>query len=107
MLALGTSWYLPPRIFAFLFLVTAACDGFSQETGQLVGRVKLAPHLARAYVLYSCIAIATTSLNWLLVERLAVPHHLAWLACISTTGAINLLALKPMVFGQRADRGRG
>ncbi len=65
-----------------------------------------APHLARAYVLYACVAIVTTSLNWLLVERLAVPHHLAWLACISTTGAINLFALKPLVFGQRADGDR-
>lgn len=68
--------------------------------------VPYAPHLARAYVLYSCIAIVTTSLNWLLVERFAVPHHLAWLACISTTGAINLFALKRLVFGQRADGDR-
>jgi putative flippase GtrA len=67
--------------------------------------VPYAPRLARAYVLYSCIAIVTTSLNWWLVERLAVPHHLAWLACISTTGAINLFALKPLVFGQCADGG--
>jgi putative flippase GtrA len=64
------------------------------------------PHLARAYVLYSCIAVVTTSLNWWLVERLAVPHHLAWLACISTTGAINLFALKPLVFSQRAKSDR-
>jgi putative flippase GtrA len=67
--------------------------------------VPYAPRLARAYVLYSCIAIVTTSLNWWLVERLAVPHHVAWLACISTTGVINLFALKPLVFGQRADGG--
>jgi len=67
--------------------------------------VPYAPRLARAYVLYSCIAIVTTALNWWLVERLAVPHHLAWLACISTTGMINLFALKPLVFGQRADGG--
>jgi phosphatidate cytidylyltransferase len=46
LLALGTSWYLPPGVFAFLFLVTAACDGFSQVTGQLVGRVKLAPRVS-------------------------------------------------------------
>jgi phosphatidate cytidylyltransferase len=45
-LALGASWYLPSPIFAFLFLVTAACDGFSQVTGQLVGRVKLAPRVS-------------------------------------------------------------
>jgi putative flippase GtrA len=68
--------------------------------------VPYAPHLARAYVLYACIAIVTTSLNWLLVERLAVPHHLAWLACISTTGAINLFALKRLVFSQRAEGDR-
>jgi putative flippase GtrA len=67
--------------------------------------VPYAPRLARAYVLYSCIAIVTTSLNWWLVERLAVPHHLAWLACISTTGLINLFALKPLVFSQRTDGG--
>jgi phosphatidate cytidylyltransferase len=45
-LALCASWYLPSPIFAFLFLVTAACDGFSQVTGQLVGRVKLAPRVS-------------------------------------------------------------
>ncbi len=45
-LALGASWYLPSSVFAFLFLVTAACDGFSQVTGQLVGRVKLAPRVS-------------------------------------------------------------
>jgi putative flippase GtrA len=62
-------------------------------------QVPYAPRLARAYVLYACIAAITTTLNWLLVERLHVPHHLAWLACIGTTGLINLFALKPLVFG--------
>jgi len=60
-----------------------------------------APRLARAYGLYTCVAVVTTSLNWLLVERLAVPHHLAWLVCITTTGLINLFALKPLVFGEK------
>jgi putative flippase GtrA len=60
--------------------------------------VPYAPRLARAYLLYAGIAVVTTLLNWLLVERLSVPHHLAWLACISTTGLINLFALKPLVF---------
>jgi phosphatidate cytidylyltransferase len=41
--ALAVSWTLPPLAFAFLFLVTAACDGFSQVVGQLVGRRRLAP----------------------------------------------------------------
>ena len=61
--------------------------------------VSFGPHLARAYGLYACIAMLTTSLNWWLVERLAVPHHFAWLACISVTGLINVFALKPVVFG--------
>jgi len=57
------------------------------------------PRLARAYGLYASIALLTTGLNWLLVEHLGVPHRLAWLACITTTGLINLFALKPLVFG--------
>jgi putative flippase GtrA len=59
--------------------------------------------LVRAYVLYAAIALLTTALNWLLVERLGVTHRLAWLACISATGLINLFALKSLVFG-RDDR---
>lgn len=62
------------------------------------------PRLLRAYALYACIAALTTSLNWLLVERFAVSHHLAWFTCISTTGLINLFALKPLVFAPRGDR---
>jgi putative flippase GtrA len=61
--------------------------------------VPYGPRLARAYVLYSAIALLTTALNWLLVEQLGLPHRLAWLACISTTGLINLFALKRLVFG--------
>jgi putative flippase GtrA len=67
-------------------------------------RVPYGPRLLRAYALYACIAALTTALNWLLVERLAVSHHLAWLACISTTGLINLFALKPLVFAPARER---
>ena len=56
------------------------------------------PRLVRAYVLYAAIALLTTALNWLLVERLHWPHRLAWLGCIATTGLVNLFALKPLVF---------
>lgn len=68
--------------------------------------VPYVPRLGRAYVLYGCIALVTTSLDWILVERLAVPHQVAWLACISTTGIINLFALKPLVFGDARRDGR-
>ncbi len=56
-------------------------------------------HLGRAYLLYSTIALLTTGLDWLLVEHFGVAHRLAWLVCVSTTGLINLFALKPLVFG--------
>lgn len=39
---------LPGSVFAFVFLVTAATDGFSQVVGQLVGRHKLAPRISPA-----------------------------------------------------------
>jgi phosphatidate cytidylyltransferase len=41
-LALLSSWRLPPAAFAFLFLATATFDGFSQVVGQLAGRRRLA-----------------------------------------------------------------
>ena len=43
---LGTAWRLPPDAFAFLFVVTASCDGFSQVVGQWLGRRPLAPRLS-------------------------------------------------------------
>lgn len=66
--------------------------------------VPFVPHLGRAYLLYSAIAVLTTGLNWALVEQLGLDHRLAWLACICTTGLINLFALKPVVFGSRPGR---
>jgi putative flippase GtrA len=69
--------------------------------------VPFGPRLARAYVLYATIAVVTTGLNWLLVEQLAVPHRLAWLACVATTGLINAFALKRLVFREATDRPGG
>lgn len=45
-LVLWNGWRLPPDTFAFLFLVTAAGDGFSQVIGQWLGRRPLAPRLS-------------------------------------------------------------
>jgi len=45
-LVLTTTWQLRPEGFAFLFLVVASCDGFSQVVGQWVGRRRLAPRLS-------------------------------------------------------------
>ena len=45
---LYVSTQLAPAIFAFLFLVTAATDGFSQVFGDLLGRHRLAPRISPA-----------------------------------------------------------
>jgi phosphatidate cytidylyltransferase len=45
-LCLGVGWWLPPDLFAALFVITAAFDGFSQVVGQWLGRRKLAPRLS-------------------------------------------------------------
>jgi phosphatidate cytidylyltransferase len=39
---------LDPRLVAWIFLVTAACDGFSQVIGQWLGRRVLAPRVSPA-----------------------------------------------------------
>jgi phosphatidate cytidylyltransferase len=46
--ALWSAAVLPPPAFAFLFLAAAACDGFSQVTGQWLGRHPLAPRISPA-----------------------------------------------------------
>ncbi len=46
--ALAVSTRLTGAAFAFLFIVTAACDGFSQVVGQLLGRRPLAPRISPA-----------------------------------------------------------
>lgn len=46
--AAGASWLLAPEAFAFLFLVTATFDGFSQVVGQLIGRRRIAPTVSPA-----------------------------------------------------------
>lgn len=45
-LVLWAAWRLPTTVFAFLFIVTATCDGFSQVIGQWLGRRPLAPRLS-------------------------------------------------------------
>jgi len=45
---LAISTRLTGAAFAFIFIVTAACDGFSQVVGQLFGRHRLAPRISPA-----------------------------------------------------------
>lgn len=95
----STSWLLA-------FLVGVPRQYTLHRRLTFAATVPYAPRLLRAYVLYACVATLTTTESWLLVERWAVPHHLAWLACISTTGLINLYALKPLVFATAPSAAR-
>jgi putative flippase GtrA len=54
--------------------------------------------LKRAYILYTTLALGTTTLNFALVEWFQLHHRLAWLICVTTTGAINLFVLKRFVY---------
>ncbi len=45
-LVLWNGWNLRPEAFAFLFVVTAASDGFSQVIGQWIGRHPMAPRIS-------------------------------------------------------------
>ncbi len=45
-LAICSATTLTPLAFAFVFLTAAACDGFSQVTGQWLGRRPLAPRIS-------------------------------------------------------------
>ena len=45
-LVIVNAWRLPAQAFAFLFIVTASCDGFSQVVGQWLGRRPLAPRIS-------------------------------------------------------------
>lgn len=56
------------------------------------------PSLARAYVFYTALAIATTVLDWWLVEQRGWDHRLAWFACIAATGLASYGLLKRTVF---------
>jgi phosphatidate cytidylyltransferase len=45
-LVIANAWRLPAEAFAFLFIVTASCDGFSQVVGQWLGHRPLAPRIS-------------------------------------------------------------
>jgi phosphatidate cytidylyltransferase len=73
--SLLASALLPPSVFAFLFLIAAASDGFAQVVGQLFGRTALAPRISPAKTveglvggLIAAIVVATLARGVLLPE---------------------------------------
>jgi phosphatidate cytidylyltransferase len=72
--ALWNTARLPPTAFAFVFLATAAADGFAQVVGQWLGRRPLAPKVSPAKTLEGflgglCAAGSVASFACVLVER--------------------------------------
>ena len=86
-LAVFASWWLPPPVFAFLFLVTAASDGFSQVVGQLIGRRRLAPRISAAKTIEGLLGglVAAVSVALLTYDSLglATPLHAAAIALVT------------------------
>lgn len=54
--------------------------------------------LLRAYAYYVSVALIGAALNRLLTAHFAVPHRLAWLACLAVTAGCSLMLLEPLVF---------
>ena len=86
------SWWLPPEIFAFLFLVTAASDGFSQVVGQLFGRRKLAPRISAAKTIEGLLGglVAAVSVALLAHDSLGLATPLHGAAIALATGVAGL-----------------
>jgi phosphatidate cytidylyltransferase len=81
---LAISTQLTGAAFAFLFIVTAACDGFSQVVGQLLGRHRLAPRISPAKTieglaggLVAALAVAA------LLQGSLLPLPMPWLLALA------------------------
>lgn len=81
-LALASSWRLPPAAFAFLFLVTAAFDGFSQVVGQLAGRHRLASRVSPAKTVEGFVGGLVAAVVVALLARDLLVGATAWVTAI-------------------------
>lgn len=92
-LALASSWRLPPTAFAFVFLVTAACDGFSQVIGQLAGRHSLAKNLSPAKTVEGFAGGLLVSIVVALLARDLLAGATAWTTAVvaALTGLAGLV----------------
>lgn len=90
-LALASSWLLRPAAFAFVFLVAAACDGFSQVVGQLVGRRRLAPQVSPGKTFEGFLGGLVAAVVIALLLRELLPGMTPWrtvllAACVALAG---------------------
>jgi phosphatidate cytidylyltransferase len=91
-LVVFVSLRLPPTLFAFLFLVTAACDGFSQVTGQLIGQRRLVPNLSPGKTVNGLIGglVAAVAVALLTRGLLGIPRPATVVAIALLTGLAGL-----------------
>jgi len=81
---LTVSTHLTGAAFAFLFIVTAACDGFSQVIGQLFGRRQLAPRISPGKTIEGLLGglVAALGVAVLLRETL-LPLPVPWILALA------------------------
>lgn len=90
-LALANSWLLRPAAFAFVFLVAAACDGFSQVVGQIIGRHRLAPRVSPGKTVEGLLGGLAAAVVVALLARELLPGATPWrtvllAACVALAG---------------------
>lgn len=90
-LCLASAWRLPPAAFAFLFVVTATFDGFSQVVGQWLGRRKLVPRLSPGKTVEGLLGGLVAAAIVAVPVRGLLPAPVAWAAGIGV--AVGLAAL--------------
>lgn len=91
----GASWMLAPELFAFLFLVTATFDGFSQVVGQLIGRRRIAPTVSPAKTVGGVVGglVAAATMGCLVRDTLDAKVSPALSATLMLTAAICMSGL--------------
>ena len=83
---------IDPRIVAWIFLVTAACDGFSQVIGQWLGRRALAPTISPDKTVEGLIGGLVGALLVALWLRSLTPYGVLVAGAVGTMTALAALA---------------
>lgn len=89
---LWAAWKLDPAAFAFLFIVTAACDGFSQVVGQWLGRHKLAPRVSPGKTIEGLLGGVAAAMAVAVLARTLIPLSVPLAAMLGVAIGLSGLA---------------